>query len=259
MRTLAASASLLVVLASGCRPNMLQINIEGGQPASLRGHDNFEGVVALVGEQKRCAGAVISSSSGYSWVATALHCVRDSVNLVVKDDLSGVGYSNASRSFGDCWSRLGCGAASFDDVAVVRFDVDGIQPLELAELERSDSLFLAVGWGVSSKARLDDTIPLQQVELSNPDLAGERLMFSGRSGGCSGDSGGPLLVNREGRRLVVGILMKGSACGIPPMRTEYIRIDSILPDLCRGQLADDFSRGGDNSGLSSLAPVCGWS
>ena len=113
----------------------------------------------------------------------------------------------------------------------------------------ADLMATAIGWG----RRLDgvdqrSTNILQKVDVPILDNAvcqrwfnegtkkrvtiGNGIMCAGYEAGgkdsCNGDSGGPLMIKRDGRQVVVGVVSTGIDCALPKLPGIYTRVNHYL-------------------------------
>lgn len=168
-----------------------------------------------------CTGTLIRRD----WLITARHCLEIE-RLAIELRTDGESRTLEPRSI-EAHPEL--------DVGLIRIEpplTEGarVRPFAL-EATSSSEPWLGervelVGFGIAEEGLLPDG-PRYAVEtiaeVRDTTLAVDGL---GRSGGCLGDSGGPLLVrNESGRPAVLGILSTGSATCLH--RDTYVRIDRV--------------------------------
>jgi secreted trypsin-like serine protease len=225
---IACSSSILVgtgiTLADEEQLGIEQAAISGGSPDA-----SHDAVVALVidngsDEVSACTGSVVAHANGSAWILTAAHCVADGEG----EDPPPVSPAQVKVTLGDDRARdLAEGAyfgavevvlapgfsglvGSPNDVALVRLagDLPPVVPLSVlsptAEPPSVGETVTLVGFGRteagenSLRRMTEQTIVRVDAKFIGLDQANGR-------GICSGDSGGPMLVEREGRLAIAAV------------------------------------------------------
>ena len=212
------------------------------------------------GDTRLCAGNLIAST----WILTAAHCFHDQNNKQIIFAADVTAYPGASDvgalSPGDSATVVSvfihpqfAEAADFDyDFALLEL----AYPLDTpaASLARArpetDELATAIGWGIQalnpvSLQPLSGSLAQQLQQVTIPvtsDAECREAMGGGvtdnmlcagyKEGGkdsCNGDSGGPLMVYRDGRYSQIGLVSFGIGCAQPNRYGVYARLTSALP------------------------------
>lgn len=216
--------------------------------------DPYEGY-----EYFSCGGTLIDPS----WVLTAAHCVvgegpGDTIrpwDLKIKigtQDLSAGGQMIRAAQIivrpSFSYDRIS------DDVALVRLSrpSDRARPLEVAsptDIPWSGAALTTAGWGVSNYDTFESPVRLRQVgvpalsgvecqtalneaaaEMGTPSYHSSHLctgpIGSGGQGPCYGDSGGPLVWEKDGRKILVGVVSWGAYCASPETPSVFSKVAS---------------------------------
>ena len=212
------TAALLLPAAFGAE-NIVRRDITGGTPASVYEYPFVTLLVGTTNPVRACTGVLVSSE----WVLTAAHCVdglRMGEHSWDSEMIVSHGYPVVAET------RHGTRAAIHEnynplvsyqdwehDIALVRMDtaylsrtavaVDLVTPEDVMFL-RPGTMTTAVGWGgEAAESMTAAEWPL----TSCPDGATVHLCTPGSATASlvNGDSGGPLLVRREERWVLIGI------------------------------------------------------
>ncbi len=244
--TVVLAAGLLAggMLAAGCQSSVSIVeagSIGEHRSAIVNGVESsgYSAIGALVAGNG--ASACTATLIGSRTLLTAAHCVDNHwpVDFYI-ESLSGPRYTAASVSV-----HPGYGGGNIRDLAIVRLTqpVAGVEPLRLAEqAPRVGEVVTLVGYGKTGEGE-GDFGTKRSTTSKVAKVFNELLTISGGEGNvCDGDSGGPTLVARDGRDVVVGVhSTKGAVCGQQgnDMRVDAF-LDWILHESETGQLdADD--------------------
>ncbi|GFY53623.1 chymotrypsinogen B [Trichonephila inaurata madagascariensis] len=173
------------------------------------------------------------------WALTAAHCIRS--KLIVRSgeyDLMSVEGTEQERTVAEAFEHPDYDeSAVYNDVALIRlkkpFVFDNYtravclpQPADVPLT--TDTLAVIIGWGKQRSTAIYGTDHLHQAEIPIADpqkclqsydsyFMPETMLCAGYDKGrvdsCAGDSGGPLLVQRNGRWTIYGITSFGDGCG----------------------------------------------
>lgn len=223
------------------QPNSIQTRIVGGYEAPSGA---WPWQIAVLDFKKRfiCGGTLISSE----FVLTAAHCVKGSTMHIIAGEYNLAdkeGYEQARRVSRAFKHPQYDKNNEYNDIALLKLET----PVELTQrvwpacLPEQDEqlqpeiMATILGWGAISYTRQKDGRPVVQRddmlrqavvpvvgfdECKNSygdDLEGHHVICAGYKKGevdsCAGDSGGPLLIERNNRWHVYGVTSLGDECG----------------------------------------------
>jgi hypothetical protein len=174
----------------------------------------------LAGGSQACTATLISGRS----LLTAAHCV-DKLSPVrfFPEGLEGPVFEVAYVAVHPDYA-----GGNQADLAVVRLaePLVGIDPLPLAsDGPRINETVVLLGYGRTSEQ--GGTFGIKRAAQSRvAAVLDEYYTVAGEGNVCDGDSGGPTLVEREGREVILGVhSTKGAACGI---EGYDMRVDTFL-------------------------------
>jgi hypothetical protein len=202
-----------------------------------------------------CTGTLIKPNT----VLTAGHCVDPSGRFEVKYGITTFSEEGRSYPVSGAWRSPRFSAARYgvNDIGLLKLkeSIPGAQTVPLnskASVLKAESSkdFKLFGWGVDQNGenatylRLT-TVSNQTASLkrilgksfnSNTWLAAGRLIPKEKiySGGCSGDSGGPLMARVNGKYVQVGITSFGAQDCDTSNPTIFMRLSYYLKDLSTG-------------------------
>lgn len=201
----------------------------------------FAWAVALVDPNSGgvCSAALVSPT----WVLTAAHCASTDMQARV---------GNASRSRARTLAVVqAIRHPQFDpasgqyDVGLLRLAQPAGQPAvrladatEAAAMLREGAKVIIAGWGYrSTRGGFSERLVVSDVELRGLERDGSRFGYADPvSGPCSGDSGGPLLVERpDGPLVLVGIASRviGDICAQGGGIGIYVDVSRVRDFIAR--------------------------
>lgn len=193
-------------------------------------------------EQYMCSGTLIAPQI----ILTAAHCIPERGIGALK-----VIFSNKIANVNPSLTRLVAAAVTHPkynpdqvtdtyDIALVKiFGVapENYQPASLllpgTPIEQNMPLLVA-GFGINKAwifKRGEGVLRYQTLTVNDPRYGnGELVMYQSRKkGACSGDSGGPAFLERDGQLILVGVLSRGDSIPIIPscmLFSIYTRVDA---------------------------------
>ncbi|XP_074599949.1 chymotrypsinogen A-like [Brevipalpus obovatus] len=251
---------LFVESECGLRPIELLSRIIGGSSAA-HGQIPFQ---ALITETKfgfltyrKCGGVILDNR----WVLTAAHCQRGwfgKLTVIVgqnEDSKFHFEHTKMVRDVAEMISHPGFNRKTLaNDIALIRLaepmDLnDNVQPICLPQIDDdfSGEIALVSGWGTIHPYSVKQPKNLQYTEvpvMTNGEcekmfvLSGYKRQIydsmicagygSGGKDSCIGDSGGPLMVKRDGRWTLIGVVSHGIRCAEPHLPGVYSRVSSFI-------------------------------
>lgn len=262
LRQLIIKLSLLILLLAATTASAYQTRIIGGQASQ---ESAWPSIVRFEfslpdGKKRLCAGNLISSQ----WVITAAHCFHNTAQqqvIFTADVEAYPGLHTLSQK--KTFTSLGVQNifihpqfalnAPFDfDFALIELSHPVDLPVSslLVNTPEVDELTTVLGWGVQElNAETNNPLStslattLQEVDvpvISNQQCQNamgasirESMICAGYPQGgkdsCSGDSGSPMMVLRNGKYTQTGIVSFGIGCAQPNQYGVYARIEFALP------------------------------
>lgn len=230
---------LLTVIIGGCRTNSGSTpSVVGGKkvdentsPKVLARSTVALSIPKLLKKNRSfCSGSIIAEDM----ILTAAHCLfksydtrfkkytDDMLSILFTTDLS-KGYEERKASAQILYKPYVPEAVSIDptaiagDIALIKFEgglPEGFEPVEVAKASPPDRFTAVVaGFGSKGRAASKNNGVLHSVSLDVTYNPSYKVLESREflKGACTGDSGGPLYADRDGKWIQVGITSAGSS------------------------------------------------
>jgi len=225
-----AIMALLIAACGGSHSNdrntgceALNLKVYNGEACSLTGpvvhiepifRNKFTGEIYHF----TCSGAVISPTA----VITAKHCLADSIAaadpaLVLVDYRINTAFATYAYSRGDFPEIKSL--ESHDDIAILKLgeDVGAIRPISFLSSESVEAgdYVTIFGYGIDENLEIGQ-LKAGELKVDAVDNTYIHTTDSGANQGvCGGDSGGPLITQKNGESFIVGIVNNGSSELLP--------------------------------------------
>jgi secreted trypsin-like serine protease len=255
----------------------IETRIIGGE---ISDENAWPATVALVLDNQFCAGTLVDRR----WVVTAAHCLFGQNGSRIPVEKIRVLAGSTQLDSPDMQQILVANAYVHPDYALDQLDYD-VALLELGteadlpampidmnpDVPAVGTMATVVGWGITEESDgiVNDLREMEVPIISNetcnaPESYGgiitSNMMCAGYPEGgidtCSGDSGGPLMVYRDGAWRLTGVVSFGyETCAEPDKYGVYMRISAFVRWLdlyVKSGVADDHD---DNGGGGAPAPL----
>jgi Trypsin len=218
-----------------------------------------------------CSGTLIAPKI----VLTAAHCTTDTTSYFVKVKSPALNSNVDFVTVSGVWPNPRYNPKTFvNDIGLLKLDesFEGMPFPSLANSESARSInkfsrLRIYGWGVDQDFNQPDLLKTADLLLQDSSAAkifgktfniktmlaaGKKIVSEGVwSGGCSGDSGGPLISNINGIDVIVGVTSGGSSKCLPDKPTIFNRVSYYFSDIKSGIKAVEAS----SVAVNRTAPV----
>jgi secreted trypsin-like serine protease len=247
LTVLALTLSLsLGVLIGWCARGPVRSQIAGGESVTLAERPGMISIQIPDGNSfiHWCTGFLV----GPQVALTAGHCVPGNSYGIFRV----IGEQYLSDNPSAVYSVTNAWVSSSHDAALLMLSGPAGTPAELVNMSDADYKKLtetvAIGFGHNSP-NSDSPNELLQLPIGVQKPSSSAKWFiagDGVTGPCSGDSGGPQLLNGTGSK-AIGVLHKGEACN-GALQAHYVPISALIRWIC-----DETQ--GDNDTTDDLSPT----
>ena len=218
-----------------------------------------------------CSGSLIAPKI----VLTAAHCTTETTPYFVKVKSPALNSNVDFVTVSGVWTNPRYNPKTFvNDIGLLKLDesFEGMPFPSLANSESARSInkfsrLRIYGWGLDQDFNQPDLLKTADLLLQDSNAAkvfgktfniktmlaaGKKIVSEGVwSGGCSGDSGGPLISNINGIDVIVGVTSWGSSKCLPDKPTIFNRVSYYFNDIKSGIKAVEAS----SVAVNRTAPV----